>query len=276
MKMLEIKMAGEFPVETLMDVMNRSFAGYLAGSIQFTVPAFWAFLARDNTSLSLSQVALQDGVPVGLALVARQGWTSRLAAMGVVPEAKGQGVGSWFMRQLMEQAQKRGDKRYVLEVFEQNDAALPVYRKAGFEVVRRLYGYEHASLPAHESPDLLALDTPEVAKQIMIHGLVNLPAQMSASHVLRYAPPYEAYRLDSAYAVIVRVGEEKILLAALIVAESARQQGQATRLLAAIAAQYPNRTWAVSAICPEECESFFLKRGFIRQALNQFQMEVAL
>ena len=140
-----LKSVGELSLEIAMNLMNRSFDGYLAGSFTFTLPAFLQLLARENVDLHLSKIVLFDDEPIGLGLVSQQGWSSRLATMGIVPEAKYKGAGSWLLTQLLEQSQQRGDQRYVLEVFGQNDPAVKIYERAGFQVVRRLWGYQAES-----------------------------------------------------------------------------------------------------------------------------------
>ena len=38
---------------------------------------------KDGIDLAISRVLFTDDEPVGIALIARRGWTSRLAAMGI-------------------------------------------------------------------------------------------------------------------------------------------------------------------------------------------------
>jgi hypothetical protein len=52
-----------------------------------------------------------------------------------------------------------------------------------------------------------------------------------------------------------------------------RLQGVASRIVGAVAQKYPNRTWHIPQISPDEMDGFFQKMGFVRHELNQFQME---
>jgi hypothetical protein len=47
-------------------------------------------------------------------------------------------------------------------------------------------------------------------------------------------------------------------------------------LLRALFAKYPNKTWHVPAIFPEEMTGFFEKAGFEKEDLGQFQMKLEL
>ena len=85
-------------------------------------------------------VLLAGDIPAGIALIARRGWTSRLAAMGISLEWRGRGAGTWFINGLLREASERGEREMVLEVIEQNEPAVALYTRSGFEIVRRLVG----------------------------------------------------------------------------------------------------------------------------------------
>ena len=95
----------------------------------------------DSVDLASSCIFVRDGTAIGGALIARRGWTSRLAGMAVVPEARRSGVGRAVMHHLLGEAKARKDRRMVLEVIEQNTAAVNLYRAVGFRQIRRLIGF---------------------------------------------------------------------------------------------------------------------------------------
>ncbi len=86
-------------------------------------------LRRNGINLDSSRVIMKDDQPSGLALIARRGWASRLAAIGIVSTARNGGTGTWAMRHLIEEAGSRGDKEMLLEVIEQNTAGVKLYKK---------------------------------------------------------------------------------------------------------------------------------------------------
>ncbi len=276
---LSMQSAAEIPLPDLIGVFNRAFDGYIGGTIQFTVGAFLVFLAREGIDLNLSGVVLRAGELVGFGLIARQSWTSRLAVMGIVPEAQGQGVGSWFLTQLIHQVRARGERAFVLEAFEQNTPAVQLYQNKGFRVVRRLIGCTAESLVGDPNAvqDWREIDVLDVAKLIISQGAPDLPWQIAGTSIARLGTPHVGCQCGSACAVITDPNRETIYLRALIVPTDQRRQGQATRLIHALAARYPGKKWAVPALCPEEYSvNFFEKIGFTREPLNQFQMELAI
>lgn len=55
--------------------------------------------------------------------------------VAVSPQIRGRGVGYRMLKELMERGQKRGIRRFTLEVRMSNDPAIQLYRKLGFESV---------------------------------------------------------------------------------------------------------------------------------------------
>jgi ribosomal protein S18 acetylase RimI-like enzyme len=261
-------------------LFNAAFAGYIGGDIHFTTEMLTRFLAGENVDLNASQVFMrgsEGGEPIGFGYVARRGWTSRLVAFGVIPAASGAGVGKAAMLQMIEQAKTRGDRFYELEVIEQNTRAVRLYESVGFQRLRRLVGYELKTPQGEAAPDLQIIDVYEVAKLIIQYGAPDLPWQVSGAKIARQAPPNVGYTLDHAYAVISNPEAEVIALRGLIVPPEYRRQGRATRLLRAIFARHPGKTWTLSAIFPEEIGGEFLASlDFTRTALAQWHMRLTM
>ena len=85
--------ASDLDLPALANLFNDAFQGYVGGEVQFNATSLAHFLALEAIDLSLSDIAFQNDQPAALALIARLGWTSRLAAMGVAKSAQGQGIG---------------------------------------------------------------------------------------------------------------------------------------------------------------------------------------
>lgn len=268
--------AAEIPLTELAPLFTDSFTGYIAGSVQMSVAGLAAMLARDNIDLNASMVAVEDGRLLGFGMIARQGWSSRLAAMGISQAAQGKKVGFHLLTHLLDQARSRGDQQLWLEAFEQNVRAVKLYEKGGFEIVRRLYGYNADQLAAGSADGLTAVDTYEAARVIIAHGAADLPWQVAGAAMARATPLQRAYRLGEAWAVITDPSAETIAIRSLLVHPNARGRGEARRLLESLGATFPAKKWLVPAICPEEHGGFFERHGFTRQALNQLQMRVML
>src|SRR5512133_430028 len=90
----------DFSLAELADLFTRSFAGYFI-PVNMTVPTLAGMLRRDGVDLAATRILLADGVPAGFGLIARRGWTSRLAAMGIVEALRGKGAGSYLMAELI-------------------------------------------------------------------------------------------------------------------------------------------------------------------------------
>jgi ribosomal protein S18 acetylase RimI-like enzyme/predicted GNAT family acetyltransferase len=273
---LQFKPAWALPLAELADVFTRAFAGYIAGDVQMTPALLTGMIAQGGIDLNLSQVAYRHDAPVGFALIARQGWASRVAVMGIVPEAQGQRVGWQLLVTLVEQARARGERMMELEVFEQNTRAIRLYEALGFRPLRRLYGYSCEAIQGDRSVDLKQIDIFDVARQIASDGAADLPWTASGIHIARMGAPSLAYRLGEAVAVITDPSAETIAIRAFHVPSSTRRQGQGRRLISTVAGEFPDKRWVVPALCPEEYGGFFEAVGFVRQEINQFQMRLDL
>ena len=108
--------------EEVAAALGRGFEGYLV-PLRFTAQAYERRFRAENLDPYASRVYEREGAPVGVMLIARRGWTSRVAAMGFAPEVRGQGLGRRFLAEAIAEAKARGDRTMVLEVFEQNPPA---------------------------------------------------------------------------------------------------------------------------------------------------------
>lgn len=257
------------------DLLNLGFTDYFV-HIELTLPLFLNMARTESIDLGSSRVIYLDGNPAGVALIARRGWTSRLATMCLAPASRGQGAGRAAMEILLADAASRGDHSMVLEVIEHNAPAVRLYEACGFRTERRLVGFSgNFNLKGpNETVELQEVDIREVAGLVTMFGLDNLPWQISGESLAQASAPSQAYRLKDAYVVISNPEAEQVAIRSVIVLPEARRHGQATHLINALIANYPNRKWIVPAICPEELGGFFKQIGFQHDALSQFQMRV--
>lgn len=277
MKMMAFNNARSLSLQALADLMTQAFSNYVAGRLTFDVEAFAEWLWREDAHLNLSQIAYIDQKAVGLAMMARRGNVSRLAAMGVAPDMQNQGIGKALFRHILNQARTRGDRKVVLECFEQNESGMRLYRGADFHTVRRLYGYRCDHLLARQSPWIEEVESAEVARQVELHGLADLPWQATGNALLKYGPPCAGFRLEQACTLLSDPRQPIVTIHALVVEKQAQGSGQARALLAGLAAKFPGKIWHVRTICPEEIgAAVFEKIGFRREPLHQVQMHKVL
>ncbi|MBU0492048.1 MAG: GNAT family N-acetyltransferase [Chloroflexi bacterium] len=268
---LSIQSATDREPAQLVALLNRGFGDYLV-PIAFDVPMFYHMIRHDGVDLGASRVVQCDGEDAGVALIARRGWTSRLAGMALVPEARGQGVGRRLMDQLIAEARARGERAMVLEVIEGNAAAVRLYEACGFGRVRRLFSCVRSGADAPAPGDLIEIDLRELARLVTAYGLPDLPWQLSGETLAQMGPPGRAYQMGDAWVGISNLDAPHVGIRAVVVQPAARRQGQATRLLQAVMTRYPGKTWHVPALCPEEFAPLFEGLGFERQSLAQWQM----
>jgi ribosomal protein S18 acetylase RimI-like enzyme len=275
----DIVPASNYSLPDLVQLLNRGFEEYFI-SIRFTADIFSNMLRKDGIDLADSRVLIADDQACGIALIARRPalHTSRLAAMGIAKETRGKGAGSWFMKEIVQDACERGNREMVLEVIEQNEPAVKLYQNYGFETVRRLVGYIHRGKDEQENEkgDLHEIDLREMGKLIAQHGLADLPWQLSGESIPQMNPPPRAYKDDQAYIVISNPEAEHVVIWSLLVEPAARGKGLGTKILKRALATWTGKTWHIPALCPEEFGSVFERAGFEKETLSQWQMKLNL
>ncbi len=271
----EPRPTSDYSTPDLVEILNRGFEGYFV-PITFNVTTFLNMVRKDGIDLICSRLLLVDDEPVGIALLAHRGWTSRLAAMGIAPEFRGRGAGSWFMEQLIREACEREEQEMILEVIEQNEPAVHVYKKSGFEIVRRLIGFILKDAREEEIHELQEMDLREVGRLISQYGLSDLPWQLSGESIAQLNPPARAYGKGGAYIVISNPEAKDIVIWSLFVEPTARGNELSVKMLKSIIAAYPGKTWHVPALLPEEFGKIYERADFVREQLSQWQMKITL
>ncbi|MFA6134865.1 MAG: GNAT family N-acetyltransferase [Phycisphaerae bacterium] len=273
---LEFIPVSDFGLPQTADLMTRGFADYLV-KISATEAVLWSMARADSVGFAESRVVRLNGEPVAAALIARRGWASRLAGMAVVPAARGKGVGRALVEKLLEEARTREDHQLVLEVIEQNTAAMRLYEATGFQRVRRLVGFAGpAPGGLAPVPELAAVDLRAVASALTREQSVNWPWQISGETIAQLAPPAAGYMLDGAWLALSNTAGPAVSIRALVVEGVTHREDRAARLLRAAMARHPAREWRISALWPEELGGWMLGAGLARQAMSQWQMEQGL
>lgn len=260
--------------------LTRCFEGYLTGPVEMDARAYERRFRAENLDPFASRLYLEGDSPAAVLLVARRGWTSRVAAMAIAPGWRGRGLGRRVMEEAIRDATARGDRAVVLEVFEQNAPALRLYEGLGFSARRRLFGYrrEPAGEAARPTDQISETDPLEVARVVAWEGGPDLPWMLAAETVAGITPPAQAYHLQGrAYALIADPNAQTLMPRALIVPRTHRRQGWGTRLLHALQARFPNHAWIIPEVIPEDmADAFLLELGWERQPLNQLEMRLDL
>jgi GNAT superfamily N-acetyltransferase len=259
----------------LTQLLNLSFEDYLV-PVNFNLVQFLTMLRKDSIDLFSSRVLIMEDEPSGLALIARRGWSSRLAAMGILQSRRGLGAGQWLLEQLIQEARDRQEHEMLLEVIEQNEYAVRLYRRCGFQSIRRLIGMVCAHRGENNARMLEEIDLREAGKLISQYGLTDLPWQLAGETIAHLTPPARAYRKGQTYMVTSNPEAEHVVIWSLLVEPSARGNRLSLDLLRNVMANYPDKTWHIPAIFPEEFGNIFEMAGFEREDISQWQMRLVL
>lgn len=129
--------ASRWSYAELAEIFNAGYEGYYT---PFTLDetAFRAMSTMWDDDLDASRVALVDGEPAGIAKLAIRGDEGWIAGVGVGVPHRGSGVGRALMEGVIAEGRARGLGRIWLEVLVQNEPAIRLYEKLGFETVRDL------------------------------------------------------------------------------------------------------------------------------------------
>ena len=261
------------------DALTRSFEGYVM-PVNVSAQAYERRFRPESLDPFASLVYYREARPVAVLLLARRGWTSRIAAMAVAPEVRGRGVGRQIMQRAIRDAVSRGDHSVLLEVIEHNTPALSLYTGLGFRPLRRLVGYNRKPGGADPgSADTLSgLDPLDFVRVSAREGEPDLPWMLAAGTLSATVSPARAYHLDHhAYALVGDPDAETITLIALVVPRVERRKGWGTRLMRSLHGAFPGRAWSIPAIVPEDlAPAFFTRCGWERQDTSQLEMVLDL
>ncbi len=272
---LTLKPTVDFPLAEIATGLNRGFEGYIV-DVRVNASHLAQLIRCESIDLTMSQMIFADDALVGCALIGRRGWTSRVAALGIDPARRGQGIGRWAMDELIAQAKERQDKDMVLEVIAQNTPAVKLYQNLNFEADGRLIGFGEHTPTGVPDPDLREVGVAEVGRMLIQYGPPNLPWQIAGETLINYGPPLQAYKLGPAYMVISDPTRPQIGVRSLFSVDETAEEAMA-RLFKAVIAKYPDKIWQASAIFPEQMiASPFEALGFTQHSISQWQMTLNL
>jgi GNAT superfamily N-acetyltransferase len=269
----------DYGLERSAKVLARGFEDYFV-AIPFSVPMLLNLTRGDSVDLAVSRVVVRDNIPVAAALIARRGWTCRLAAMAILPEARRSGIGCATVVQLLDEARARRDRTMVLEVIEQNIPAVELYRVCGFDTIRRLIGFGGSTAPPVDEIDqssLTEVDLRDVAQMVCQSALPDLPWQLSGETIAQLSPPAVGYRLGNAWIAITDPSQPIVAVRALVGRPGSGgfiEPNSLAALVRAVVARHPGKTeWRFHPIWPEELCDQIAPLGLPRTPLSQWQMK---
>ncbi|HKN02570.1 MAG TPA: GNAT family N-acetyltransferase [Buttiauxella sp.] len=252
----------------LAEILSHCFEGYL---VSFTIDGetFASRFSAEDISLNDSRVWTQNGEPKALAIITRRGQSSRLAAFAICPELRGQGVGKQLMKQLIHEAQARGDRNMWLEVIVGNDSGLALYERMGFVRQQTLVGFSAVSSTLFTATgELQEIDPMVMAKKMMTDTSLQLP-WLSAPETL-YKLVGKAFVLNDVAYAMVATAPQGFRVRMLYVEPTARGQGQAKKLLTLLRERFAGLNTATAI--PEPMAPIFLRSGYRQDTITQYEM----
>jgi GNAT superfamily N-acetyltransferase len=241
--------AGELAYPDLARLLERAFAGYVV-ALQLTPAALETRNRAEHVDLFASQLALQGGAPVAVALIARRGRRSRVAAMGVVAEARGAGVARGLLDKLIGDARDRGDESLILECIASNERALRLYRRAGFLANRRLVGWRAGALAPEVQP-IVEVDPGELGRLLARSDDGKLPWQLAPETLIGLAAPARGWTIDGTAFAVGHVLDKEVAIRAVFTRPDRRRGGNAARLIRGLAAVFAPLRLAMAPNAPE-------------------------
>jgi ribosomal protein S18 acetylase RimI-like enzyme len=125
----------------LYECFLEAFSDYQV-NMQMSEEQFQQRVVRDRVDLESSVGAFDDDRMIGFYMNGRGAWegeqTAYDAGTGVVPDYRRRGVARELFDFMVPRLKERGITQYLLEVLTSNERAVALYRKIGFEEVRRL------------------------------------------------------------------------------------------------------------------------------------------
>jgi ribosomal-protein-alanine N-acetyltransferase len=110
---------------------------------RWTARTYWSELAQLDTRHYL--VALDGDEVVGYAGLSDYPDQAFVQTIGVAPAVQGSGLGTRLLLALLEEAERRGQRRVLLEVRADNDRAIALYERHGFRRTGVRHGYYQPS-----------------------------------------------------------------------------------------------------------------------------------
>lgn len=271
----DVRPVAQCPVPLVVEVLNRSFSDYFV-PFALTVDRFVARFSAEGMDPNSSYLWFADGAPVGLALVTRRGSSSRLGALGTVPDRRGRGLGRAMCRRVIADARSRGDGDLTLEVIEANDAAVQLYARLGFRDIGTLRGFTYG--PSNDRGAIGEVREVTLQQAISIrHGEVGsaLPWQLQPDTLAAVSGTVRCFSDEpNAISLVLDDAASEVRVVGLLLADGLIDAGG---FMASIRSVFPDRPWMAPAVFPaDHVDRFFRPGGWSESAIRQKVMTIDL
>lgn len=132
--MMSIRRARPGDLQSILRIEKRSFA-----RDAWDRELFLDYLAQSGNSVFLA--ATIDCAVVGYVVAFHRETSAEVDSIAVAPAKRGRGVAGALLKRVIALLRQRGFRTVSLNVRLENKAAIRLYRKLGFQRVRRVNGY---------------------------------------------------------------------------------------------------------------------------------------
>jgi ribosomal protein S18 acetylase RimI-like enzyme len=191
--------------------LNRVFHEY-AVPLTFSSEQLHLHMSYNDVEASASPLWYDEsGAFLAAALLGIRGKRGWIGGFGVAPEHRGHGVAAELLDDVIETARARGLQTIALEVLEDNLPAIGAYKRAGFEIERKLYSFETISGDAPAPAGSLAaspralIDEPDVTRPCWQRERVTLHNGAVSTAVLDARGNFALFRFNAELAQVLKL-----------------------------------------------------------------------
>ncbi|MEC0265761.1 GNAT family N-acetyltransferase [Paenibacillus anseongense] len=140
------KKMSEMSVEDLVALWNKGFEGYYLNS-SLDMSKFMARTVHEGLSLEHSLVLYENEEAIGFVMNGFRTIEGKKVAWnggtGIIPDYRGKGFGKHLMLRNLQLYQEQDVDIALLEALVQNEAAINLYQKVGYEITEQLVCLQH-------------------------------------------------------------------------------------------------------------------------------------
>lgn len=279
----ELLPAARLPHARRAELWNLAFSDY-ATPAHFDAAVLEGFERVCDLDLEGSRVLLDDGAPVGFAMLGVRGPRGWVGGMGVVPDARRHGHGRRLMEALLDESRRRGLLVLGLEVLTDNTKAIALYEGLGFRTLRRLEVWERPTAPppvAGADGRVHEVSLDEAARRLGPARLASAPWQRDLAAARRTWTDLTALAVDADDAsatAVVRVAPDRI---GMVEIDAQGRHEPACRraldaLLASLLAAHPGRVLRMLNLEEGDAAAPSLSGAGAEVTHRQLEMEIPI
>lgn len=286
---LTFKTTDQVETSTVYQVFQSGFSDYQV-KVQMTEEE-WnkRFFGPEGNQRELSVIAFDGATPAGLVfggIRSPQGVkTIRCGTMCIPPEYRRRGIGEQLMQQHLEIGRNENCSTAFLEVINNNQPAVSLYKKLGYQVIHNLYYQE---ILADRISQLLSKKTePDSSFQLAETSLsemrdyreslnLHLPWQSDYDFIQRLSEPVRHYLIKSGEVPVGGISISSTRIFFLYVSPEYRRQKIGGALLYRGLQDLNPEKLLFTHIENDLIDQFCSKKGFNYLSLGQYEMSLPL